>query len=271
MKYPFLLLFMCLIFSNCEKDGDNFNSVIPGETDPLTFQATAFIQVSETNGSPVENANVNINQDWYVTDENGVVYLKDIELSSDTYVSVQKEGYFHGSRRFIASREETHFVNITLLRTKYIGAISSLTGGRLGIANGMALDFPPDAIADSDGQQYTGVARVFSQFISADDPELHNKMPGNLIGRDLDDEVMVLASSPVVILRTGGYSGFDVVLLKTDCIYKQRYSSITQGKDALMLTSKIITIIVAIIMAATTTIAALVIIIAITITNQTSK
>lgn len=204
-KSIFIALILSLIFVGCEKDVDQFIPN-PGDPDPITFSASAFVEVTDAAGNPLPDVAVHLENAHYTTDEDGVAHLVDVDMHPATYLTVEKNGYFHGSRRFYPSAGKTHFVKIILLQEVLAGTVGN-TGGSVSLAGGVTLDFPADAFKNSDGTPFSGTASVYAQPITADDPDLSDKMPGDLVGVTEDGDSGALASMGMVAVEIRSASG----------------------------------------------------------------
>jgi uncharacterized protein (TIGR02145 family) len=119
-----------------------------------------------------------------VTDAFGVFLLEDVTAHALlAYVTVEKPGYFPGSRSFIpgenASDAISH-VRITLLARNEAGVVDGVAGGQVQL-EGVAIDFPANAFVQQ-GVPYTGPVHVAMNHIDPTGPELHEEMPGMLLG-----------------------------------------------------------------------------------------
>ena len=198
---------MVLAMVRC-KDSETF---IP---DPvaITFNASAFVEVRDLNNQPVEGAQINLGTVQGLTDEDGVVYLKDVTMGPATYLTAAKSGFFHGSRRFYPMPDQTHFVKIILLPEHAVGTFQSGSSGAavaFGAAEGVnvVLNFPGNAIVDHNGNAYTGTVTVSAQPIGGIDPDLSYKMPGDLVGETTGGEQASLASMGMVVVELKSPSG----------------------------------------------------------------
>ncbi len=69
------------------------------------------------------------------------------------------------------------------------------------------LTFPADAIADASGAPYSGLVSVLAYAIHADDPELSEKMPGDLVGRSNEGTLGALGSLGMLAVELYDASG----------------------------------------------------------------
>ena len=194
------------MMAGCAKDIDTFN---PDPLPPVIpeFEASAFIEVVDVTGAALEGVAVQLGTLTEMTDENGIVHLKDVDMAGSTYVTASLSGFFHGSRRFYPTEGNTHFVRIMLMRDGTAGSFQASSGGQVAISGGVTMNFPPNSIVNEDGTPYSGSVNVAAQPIAADDPELSDKMPGDLVGRTTEGNTGALASMGMVAVELRSSSG----------------------------------------------------------------
>lgn len=204
------LLGLVVIFAvfSCKDSFDNFDPDDP--IDPpieVTFNASAFVEVLDIDGRPVEGAVITLGSLQSISDEYGLVHLDDVTMSTNTYITAEMLGFFHGSRRFYPSEDKTHHVKIILLEDNSIGEIDSDLGGVISAAGGVTLEFPADAVVTSDGELYHGFVEVAVQAIPANDDDLSGKMPGDLVGVTEEGETGALGSMGMMAVELRTLSG----------------------------------------------------------------
>lgn len=189
---------LSLLLVRC-KDDETFNP------EPVFFDASAFVEVEDLQGNPIAGVQIKVGDHQGVTDDDGVLFLKEIEMNPSTYLTADKPGYFQGSRRFYPSAGRTSTVKLILMTEELVGSIQPGTGGTVQVGDGIVLNFPANAIVDEGGQAFTGTVSVYAQPIMADDPDLSYKMPGDLVGAREDGTQSGLASFGMVAvdLRSG--------------------------------------------------------------------
>jgi hypothetical protein len=217
MKTRFLpALVVVLAVFGCKDSFDKFNPDPDVPIDPpleITFDASAFVEVFDSDGVPVEGAVIALGTVQETTDEYGLVHLNDVTMSTNTYLTVEKSGYFHGSRRFYPRENSTNYVKITLLEDYASGDFQSDAGGVITIGDEIALDFPAAAIATANGGAYSGTVAVSIQPIPANDPDLSSKMPGDLVGVTEEGKTGVLGSMGMAAVELRSQSG-DLLQIK---------------------------------------------------------
>jgi hypothetical protein len=224
----FSVLAFALLLTGCGKDIDTVDLDPTNPVVQINFKASAFVVVKDETGKPMADATINLDNAQFTTDEDGVAHLVDVNMHPATYVIAEKSGYFDGSRRFYPSEGKTHYVEVTLLPDQIIGNIPSTAGGVITLSNGSTLSFPPNAIAHRDGSSYEGIVDIAAQPITADDPDLSTKMPGDLVGVTDMGDLGALASMGMMVveLRTPSGELLDV----KDGSSVTRYSRLCDGR-----------------------------------------
>jgi hypothetical protein len=198
----FFFIMMALALVRC-KDSETFYP----EPDPVVFEASAFVEVEDLSGNPIQGVKIKVGTTEGFTDADGLLFLKKIEMNPSTYLVAERAGYFHGSRRFYPSAGKTSFVKIVMLPEQLAGTVSATAGGVIGISGGIQLDFPANAVVDENGNAYTGMVSVYAQPIAANDPDMADKMPGDLVGLNTAGEQGKMASFGMVVAELRSASG----------------------------------------------------------------
>ncbi|HSF88305.1 MAG TPA: hypothetical protein VLA46_02745 [Saprospiraceae bacterium] len=188
---PFLLVVIFL--GGCTHDDDLLSP------DPLfpaqdIFKAPLFIEVFTAEGLRVSNAKVILGSKEGYTDANGFLYWPEATVSASAYLTVEKEGYFHASRRFYPSPGAAGYIRIILLSDSRIAFFNAADGAVLPIENKATIRFPQQGYVLENGEAYNGVVVVSAKVIAADDPDLSFKMPGDLVGINAEDSFGALGS-----------------------------------------------------------------------------
>ena len=203
----FGVLVLALVFAGCEKDVDKIILDPINPVDQITFKASAFVEVTDAAGLPVAGATLRIDGAQFTTDEGGLAHLEDVNMHPATYLVAEKSGYFHGSRRFYPTAGNTHYVRIKLLSDYSIGSVDASSGGTVSAGGGLSITFPANAVARMDGSAYSGEVQVSAQPITADDPDLSDKMPGDLVGVTDEGVMGALASMGMVAVELRSETG----------------------------------------------------------------
>lgn len=188
-----LSLLIVLFFSACRED---VNEIITTNESPdpdieiinpeptVLLNSSVIGTVIGENNLAVEGATVSLNAQTVTTDENGVFIFRNKQMDSKkTYVTVQKEGYFPGSRTFIPFENSFSHVRIKLMSNTPNASISdATTGGEASFQNGTKLVFPDNSVVLTDGTPYTGTIHIAAQFLDPTSDDVYERMPGDLRG-----------------------------------------------------------------------------------------
>ncbi len=169
--------------------------------------AKFFARVVDENGSAVENATVNVGYKTAVTDENGVAIISNANVPEKlAYLTVQKSGYFLGSRSVIPQTSGTNDIKITLLKMDIIATINSGKAATVSTSSGLSIDFEGEYV-NPDGSLYSGSVQVAIKHINPDDEDFSNQMPGSLFAQNESNNPSVLESygmGAIEIFSTSG-------------------------------------------------------------------
>lgn len=185
LQPKFSILFLLFFFiASCKKDVDEGNGGTPSPTSDLWGNSVSIQivgQVLDENGNPISGAQVNAGSSNTATDAMGVFRLTSVSAFQRlAYVTVEKPGYFLGSRSFVPSTY-TDLVEIKLIPKTLSGTASGTNGGTIN-AQGVSVTLQSNSIVQSDNTPYNGNVNVSLAFIDPASPEFVQEMPGNLIG-----------------------------------------------------------------------------------------
>ncbi|MEP6647457.1 MAG: hypothetical protein ABJC12_10225 [Saprospiraceae bacterium] len=201
-KRILVFIMMALALARC-KDTETF---VP-DPQAVKFNSSVFVEVRDVNGNPLEGVHINLGNKNVETDKDGLVYFKEVAMEKSTYLTASKDGFFHGSRRFYPIQKQTQFVRIVMLPAITAGTIQSGAGGTVTVNGNTTLDFPSNAIMDQNGNSYDGTVNVTAQPISAGDPNLSYKMPGDLVGKNTEGETQSMGSFGMVVVELRSSTG----------------------------------------------------------------
>jgi uncharacterized protein (TIGR02145 family) len=127
------------------------------------------------------------------TDSNGVFFLNDFVVFEKLgFITVEKAGYFKGSRSFLPLENGANRLEIQLLPKTLSGTFSSNSGGNIN-AGSLQMNFPSNAIVQANGQPYSGSVNVFARALDPTAQEMFDQMPGDLLG-GMNDSLRILRS-----------------------------------------------------------------------------
>ena len=193
-----------LLIYSCIED----NNLFP---DPLypqqeTFKSSIFSTVTDTSGIPIVDAEVRIGSVTGLSDDKGYVYFDRVSVGKSSYMTIEKEGFFHASRRFYPTEGVVENIRVMLLPLSRKAFFSSSSGATF-VDGELRIKFPANGYSLPNGDAYSGTVLVYSATIEADDPDLSYKMPGDLVGITSDGSYVALASMGMFAVELRSASG----------------------------------------------------------------
>ena len=194
MKRLSLLTLILLTFFACRNNIDDeltssttinppIVTTIDFEQEVVEVVATLYGEVFDESGSPISNASVTLDGNNTTTDESGRFLFNDMTMNQlGTFVLVNKDGFFTGSKRFFPDNGSINYVRITLLDRTNIGNFVADNGGTISSSEGISIDFPANSIIDGNGDLYQGTVEVAARWIDPSADNLEEIMPGSLQG-----------------------------------------------------------------------------------------
>ena len=215
-KLGFFTVLIMLVFASCRKDINNVDTTkttpdptIENYTPPQSLISGNVIGfIVDENNTPVSGAVVDLNGQDFVTDDYGHFFINNETMNElGTFVKVQKDGFFPGSRRFFPKENQDNRIKIQLLEKNFDQSFNSNTGATISFGNGASVEFQAESIRDAAGNLYTGNVNVASKSLNADDLETLEQMPGNLQGVNKEIEQVALATYGMIAVELEGDNG----------------------------------------------------------------
>lgn len=202
IKLLILLMVATLGMQSCRKDSDIIDVSPPVPTTKgIKVQGSVMGTVVDENGTAVADATVTYSDLVTSTDAYGVFQFKDQTLFAEgTYIEVEKEGYFHGSRKFYPTENATSRVVVELLAMVEVGSFASSVGDKVEF-EGTAMTFSDNSIMNADGSDYNGNVKVFAKYLDPTTLEMLDQMPGDLTAINANDERVVLTSYGMITVE----------------------------------------------------------------------
>lgn len=196
IKFFVCTLALCFLISSCRKDVEEQIVIKDNPPAPVVnVYGNVLGLVLDNNNNPVSNAEVAYNNEIITTDDNGLFLFKDVKMNANgTYVKVEKQGFFMGSRRIYPDPNVTNYMEIKLLQKTIVGTVSSQSGGSLTLQNGAEIELPANGIVDASGNSYNGDVNVAMQWLDPTASDLPQIMPGSLEAIDEEDQRVLLQS-----------------------------------------------------------------------------
>ncbi len=206
------VLVILLLFFSCKKDigyenqADNNNGShkIPN---PSPVSGTVAGWIIDENSLPLENAQVTVANNIYITDANG--FFKTNSLILDKYlttVMVSKQGYFKGYRNFCANATINH-VKIKLIPKQLSNSFNSSEASLITLSNGTKLSFLANSIViKSSNAVYNGTVNVYAKYIDPTASDIRTIVPGGFVGID-SSNIYALKSKGMIVVELESPSG----------------------------------------------------------------
>jgi len=206
--YPeFISFFLMCLFSvgliiSCRPDREEVNPT-------LVTQVTATVQGQVLfAGSPLGGAAVStVGGASVQTDANGNFTLQDVQINPNAgYVKVEKQGFFVGSRTFLATNGIIPRLSIELIPKEITGSFEAASGGTI-TASGCSVALPASAVVRENGSAYTGKVSVASYYLDPTGPRINAIMPGDLRGITTEGRERGLKSFSMMAVELIGENG----------------------------------------------------------------
>jgi hypothetical protein len=214
IRYPLLpLTVIAFLFFSCQRQLENYlpvdlahqlRTAPPASTDKdITIYSGIEGRVLDENNQPLADAVVTAGGVKTTTNSFGIFSIKNVSVSEQwSFITVQKPGYFSGSRTVVSRSGANSFVAIKLLQKQLSGTFGAGQSASVKIGSLATIAFQPNAMVTDDGAQYEGKVFVYGALISPVATDLDLIMPGDLRG--------VNAAGRNVALRTYGMLGVNL-------------------------------------------------------------
>ncbi len=197
---------LAIVMIACQKEFSFQNDI--ETTEPNTITSIAG-RITNTDNEPVMGATVKAGTTTATTNINGEFTLQNANVNDKAaYITVHKDGYFTGSRTFIAKANTQHYIEIELLEKTQAGTVSAVSGGTAALSNGASVTLPANGVVkQSDNSIYSGNVNIAIAFIDPSSEKLHRQMPGDLRGIDANNNQQGLISYGMVAVELTADNG----------------------------------------------------------------
>lgn len=190
-----------LSMQSCREDSNLVNTTPPTPETTINVLGSVMGSVIDDNGQAVADADVRFNGLTTTTDEYGIFQFIDEQLHANgTYIKVEKDGYFLGSRKFYPAAGSTSRITVELMPMEEVVSFASSAGEKVQF-EGVEIAFGNNSIMTEDGADYNGNVKVFAQYL---DPTLNatfDQMPGDLTAMNAEDERVGLTTFGMVAVE----------------------------------------------------------------------
>ena len=206
-------ILVLMILGSCREDitGDGM-STTNFEDPVILIQTSIKGRIVDEGQLPIQDVLVDIDGQSVFTDENGFFEFEGNFNKNGTYITATKNGYFLGAKVVNPHLGTTSYTQIKLLTMELTGSFASSAGGTITTTDGAEVFFPSDAIADANGNPYSGTVDVFVKWIDPTSENIDSEMPGDLRAIDLDDENVQLATYGMLAVELRSNTGAELNL-----------------------------------------------------------
>ncbi len=208
-----ILLFISILLfavTSCRKDV-NKTIVETDVPEPKVFVETAIRgKVVTVDQTPISFGNVQIADEIITIDANGQFFFENITVEkTGNIIKSNAGGFFGGSTHSNFSAEGSSFVEITMLPKENPVEMNSINGKTFTDDADMKISIPSNALRNSDGSPYTGMANIYSKYINPLADNLGTVMPGALT---------TIKDGGLETIETFGMMTFDLEKLNGDIL-----------------------------------------------------
>jgi len=186
------LFCMVVVFSACHEDMIE-EVVITDEYTPYTiFEVEIIGLISDQDGNPVPDAQLQFDGQSKRADELGYFTFGEVNTNNQSaFLTISAPGYIPVQRLLTVLSPSTINLNIILTPIPDAQSFDSDTGKEVIVSDDARVTFYPDGIV-SQNSSYKGEVFIRTYHLAKDDPELFQKLPGDLIGIDSEQELQIL-------------------------------------------------------------------------------
>lgn len=203
----YTIALMLFLFSSCRKEIDITEEIINPPVPTIKVESSVIGLVQDENSLPIEDAIVRLKDETVYTDENGIFQFKNVIMNENgTFITVEKNQYFKGSRMFYPELGNVNNVSIQLMEKVNVGNFQSDNGGLIKFED-VELSFPPNGIVTESGNDYTGNVIVEAKYLDPSLRETHDQMPGDLTALSTENELVALSSYAMITVELTSETG----------------------------------------------------------------
>lgn len=189
-RISILLWSLLLLMAGCR---DNFDITTTRQLGPIpeeNVQASLIGHVVDTQGNSLEGVQIEVAGQSLMTDVHGLFYLHQKLMNKNgAYVKATRSGFFHAGRFAFPRLNKSTYLEITMIPKTLTASFQSSE-----VASFSGVRIPANAIANAQGQPYTGQVNAYVVYLNPTDPETFNRMPGDLRAQDAQGYAKVLIS-----------------------------------------------------------------------------
>ena len=215
MRITTVFLLLLLILASCQRDEvvdmETRTLILDPPTNPVQGSLVGVIFDDSPTHDPISGATVTLGDEKRTTDESGAFTFDNIQLyEKSSYLTVEKEGYFDGSEKFNAIKDEVQNIGIQLISREVSGEVQTSIGGPIPVSQAI-VDFPIGNYMIENGT-YTGEMNIYAKWLDPTNDNVFSAFPGNLTGVTDDAQLKALASFGIIVIEVEGAQGQEIQL-----------------------------------------------------------
>ena len=212
-KLIFLSLLVVLVIGGCRKDGIDTDFEFTPDDDGQPVDTRLGGQVIDKDGLPIAAAIITIGNETIETNDDGIFYVRNINLSSNgSLVVIEKSGYFTNFKRVTPNGNDTYQkFGLTKVGAPS-GKFSATEGGTISRQGKEKIVFQANSIVDESGNDYSGEVTVYTDYFNLDKPHLGELMPGDLTGINQEATKVQLETYSMIMVELQGSNGQELNL-----------------------------------------------------------
>lgn len=202
-RISILLWSLLLLMAGCR---DNFDITTTRQLGPLpevNVEASLIGRVVDPNGNPLSDVQVVVAGQSIDTDERGMFQVdKKLMNKNGTYIRAFRYDMFDAFRFAFPRLNKITYIEISMTPKSSAVSFQSADGAQFS-----GVRIPANALADENGQAYTGNVEAYVTYLDPSDTRTFDRMPGDLRALDANSYAKVLTSFGMVGVELIGESG----------------------------------------------------------------
>ncbi len=202
-RFLFALLLLLGLFVACREDFDITTNRQVGPIPTVNVESSLTGHVVDANGAPLEGAAVEVAGLTLTTNAQGLFFVHQKLMDKNgTHIKVSKSGYFNAAKFAFPRLGANAYMEINLIKKSFYIPFDAIAGANILNGSNVAVSIPANAIANANGQPYTGTVHAYLIWLDPSDNNTYRLMPGDL--RAID------SAGYAKILKTFGMIGVEL-------------------------------------------------------------
>ncbi len=202
------LVVSTLSFVSCEKSG--YLPDKAGHTSGKLANTTITGMIRDISGNPMQGVIVSVGNNQAVTNVYGAYLLENVAVNNKRFVvTCNRQGFFNSVKAVAFDKQaKCHYVHLLMINRSVTGTFNSQAGGTIQISGNATIQFPPNAIADANGNPYNGTVKVYAALLNPDNANFYQAIPGgDLRAENSNGKERVLLSYGMIKAELFGQNG----------------------------------------------------------------